>query len=250
VLQTNITPTPVPAINQIRVSGSGWLTTVSATTKTGAVLPLVGGGLAVTAGAKFNFMSTGYLPNTSVNVYVMSTPQLLGTYNTDANGNLFVSVTLPTTLANGGHTIQLNGIDKGGYVRSASLGFGLSGATSGGTNGGGTNGGGTTGGTAKTATVKAFYTFGSVTLSAAAKTALKGLVAKIGKAKTVTITATGVTRNVGTTAVDLATAAKRAKGVVAYLKTLGVKATFVSTSTTGPGDGNAVRRVDVKATYK
>jgi|GEM_PF-552494 len=244
VLQTNITPTPVSAINQIRVSGSGWLTTVSATTKTGAVLPLVGGGLAVTAGAKFNFMSTGYLPNTSVNVYVMSTPQLLGTFTTDANGNLFVSVTLPTTLANGGHTIQINGIDKSGYVRSASLGFGLTGATNGGGGGGGTVA------TAKTTTVKAFFTFGSVTLSAAAKTALKGLVAKFAGATSIKISATGMTRNVGTTPVDLATAAKRAKAVVAYLKSLGVTATFVAASATGPGQGDAIRRVDVKATYK
>ena len=248
VLQTNITPTPVTAINQIRVSGAGWLTTVSATTKTGAVLPLVGGGLAVTAGAKFNFMSTGYLPNTSVNVYVMSTPQLLGTYTTDANGNLFVSVTLPTTLANGGHTIQINGIDKSGYVRSASLGFGLSGASTGGGGNGGT--GGTGGTTAKTTTVKAFFTFGSVSISAAAKTVIKGLVAKMNGATNIKITATGMTRNVGTTAVDLATAAKRAKAVVAYLKTLGVNATFVATSATGPGQGDAIRRVDIKATYK
>ena len=250
VLQTNITPTPVTAINQIRVSGAGWLTTVSATTKTGSVLPLVGGGLAVTAGAKFNFMSTGYLPNTSVNVYVMSTPQLLGTFTTDANGNLFVSVTLPTTLANGGHTIQLNGVDKSGYVRSASLGFGLTGATSGGGSGGNGGNGGSGGTTAKTTTVKAFFTFGSVAISAAAKTVLKGLATKVGAATTINIVATGMTRNVGTTAVDLATAAKRAKAVVAYLKSLGVTATFTATSATGPGQGDSIRRVDVKATYK
>lgn len=58
--------------------------------------------------------STPLAPNTSYNVTINSTPTSLGTFTSDASGNLAISVTVPSTLAPGIHTIHITGRNFGG----------------------------------------------------------------------------------------------------------------------------------------
>jgi hypothetical protein len=66
---------------------------------------------------------TGFMAQTRVDVWLFSTPTLLGTIVTDEDGSFegFVSVD-SRTVAVGAHTLQLQGIGTDGYVRSANMG--------------------------------------------------------------------------------------------------------------------------------
>jgi len=64
---------------------------------------------------------TGFKPNSPVKVYIFSSPTLLGTLTTDANGKFTSTLPLPKDLAVGTHQIQVNGISPENLVRSATV---------------------------------------------------------------------------------------------------------------------------------
>lgn len=65
----------------------------------------------------------GFMPQTRVDVWLFSTPTLIGTVVTDDDGAFagFVSVD-SRSIAPGTHTLQLQGVGTDGYVRAANLG--------------------------------------------------------------------------------------------------------------------------------
>lgn len=98
VTDTVPAPATVPA-------GSGSLSTPS-----GAV-----GGLA--QGSSVTLTGSGYAPNSTVSVYIYSTPTLLGTAVTDGTGSFSKAFTIPATLAPGSHHLVSAGLDPSGNLR-------------------------------------------------------------------------------------------------------------------------------------
>jgi hypothetical protein len=80
------------------------------------------GGLVLAPSGSLPLAATGYSANSSVFVYLMSTPILLGVLQVDANGAMSGELELPRNLIPGSHTLQINGYSASGQLRSVSLG--------------------------------------------------------------------------------------------------------------------------------
>jgi hypothetical protein len=63
----------------------------------------------------------GFLPGTRADVWLFSTPTLLGTVTIAPDGSFSGRVPV-TGIATGEHTLQLQGVGRDGYVRAANLG--------------------------------------------------------------------------------------------------------------------------------
>lgn len=72
-----------------------------------------------TPGGKLGFAGSGFAAGEKVDLIVHSTPVSLGTVTADASGAVSGSVTLPSGLALGGHTLELKGETSGVDVVSA-----------------------------------------------------------------------------------------------------------------------------------
>jgi len=68
-------------------------------------------------GSTVTLTGSGYAPNSTVNVYIYSTPTLLGTVVTDGSGSFSKAFTIPTTLAPGSHHLVAAGVDANGNPR-------------------------------------------------------------------------------------------------------------------------------------
>ena len=112
------------ALDSIEIIAPDWKLALAGVDSTGTAIPLNSKGQIV-VGAD-NMASTsgqGFLPNSLVKVYIFSTPQLLGTLNTDALGKFIGSLPLPLGISSGDHTLQVNGFAPNGEIRSASVGI-------------------------------------------------------------------------------------------------------------------------------
>jgi hypothetical protein len=100
----------------------------------------IDGGAGFVAGGSYRLDINNFQPGETVGVVLFSAPYQLGTFVTDASGHASTTVTLPTDLPDGSHTVVATG-DKGS---TASFGFTLSVASDAvpsGTGGGGGGGG-------------------------------------------------------------------------------------------------------------
>jgi hypothetical protein len=70
-----------------------------------------------TPGEKITVVGTGFMPYSTVDVVIYSTPIVLGTVVTDANGNFSQEVTVPTSLAAGQHHLVASGVAPDGSPR-------------------------------------------------------------------------------------------------------------------------------------
>lgn len=110
--------------NSYVIQGSGWSISAGALTSASAVQALnSSGNISVPATGKLNIIGTGYKPNSTVYVYLFSTPTLLGASQTDSNGGFAHAFAIPTGIALGNHVLQVNGATALNQVRSVSLGF-------------------------------------------------------------------------------------------------------------------------------
>ncbi|MFM8649938.1 MAG: LPXTG cell wall anchor domain-containing protein [Actinomycetota bacterium] len=64
----------------------------------------------------------GFAPGTLVDVWLFSTPTYLGSVQVGADGRFRGALTVPATIAVGGHTLQANGATTDGNLRSLNLG--------------------------------------------------------------------------------------------------------------------------------
>jgi pSer/pThr/pTyr-binding forkhead associated (FHA) protein len=69
----------------------------------------VASGAQLKAGDTVTLSGTGFQPNETVSVILQSTPVTLKTVAASATGNVTVTVTLPTNLAAGAHSLTLRG---------------------------------------------------------------------------------------------------------------------------------------------
>jgi hypothetical protein len=72
----------------------------------------------VTAGRTVVLKGSGYAPFSTVRAIAYSTPQELGTFVTDANGEFEVTVSIPAGLPVGEHSLVVTGLDPTGVVRN------------------------------------------------------------------------------------------------------------------------------------
>jgi hypothetical protein len=72
---------------------------------------------AVTAGQQITLSGDGYLPGSTVELSIYSTPISLGQAIVGADGRFTVTVTLPASLTNGTHHLVATGVDANGNVR-------------------------------------------------------------------------------------------------------------------------------------
>ena len=67
--------------------------------------------------------SEGLVPGTTYTVFMFSDPVELGRGSASADGRVNTSVIIPKDVKGEKHTLQLNGVGKGGEVVSVSVGF-------------------------------------------------------------------------------------------------------------------------------
>lgn len=78
----------------------------------------------VSPGATVSIDCGGWAPNSTVEFIVVSQgDRLLGTAQTDADGNLGVDVTLPSDLQPGDHTLRLSGTNAQGEPQNVDIAF-------------------------------------------------------------------------------------------------------------------------------
>jgi hypothetical protein len=65
---------------------------------------------------------SGFKPNSNGKIFIYSTPKLLTTFKTNAKGSFVARFKVPTDIAVGLHTIQINAYAPNGSIRSSSLG--------------------------------------------------------------------------------------------------------------------------------
>ena len=103
---TTVTSNPAGGV---RVAGGGSTVVVADLGADGRPLPATSGGLAGAAGAGLSVQATGFLPQSQADVYMYSEQLWLGKANVDAGGNVAMSLTIPSWVTPGGHTLQFVG---------------------------------------------------------------------------------------------------------------------------------------------
>jgi LPXTG-motif cell wall-anchored protein len=94
--------------------------------------PITGGALAGTdgagaavavapAGSRIHIVGDGFVPGSSVDVILHSTPVALATVKADGAGSISTFVTLPLDVASGAHEIVATGPAPGGGTRSLTM---------------------------------------------------------------------------------------------------------------------------------
>lgn len=114
---------PVPEVRQARVEGTGWTMAVDIPSADGRVAPAEGGGalIELVEDDVAEVSGDGFLPGTRADVWLFSTPTLLGTVTIGPDGSFSGQVPV-AGIATGEHTLQLQGVGRDGYVRAANLG--------------------------------------------------------------------------------------------------------------------------------
>jgi hypothetical protein len=109
---------------QVMVEGDGWSMAVDVTGEGGAVASTEGGAVMELVRDETALVSgSGFLPGSRADVWLFSTPTLLGTVTIDAEGNFVGEINVdPNAVAVGEHTLQLQGVGQDGYVRAANVG--------------------------------------------------------------------------------------------------------------------------------
>lgn len=80
------------------------------------------GELRTTQGQTLDVSGTSYLRGTTVNIFIMSTPILIGAADVSARGDFTTTVTIPQAMSLGTHTLQIVGVNPGNETSRASLG--------------------------------------------------------------------------------------------------------------------------------
>jgi len=75
------------------------------------------GSLRVERTHSFEFTGSGFAPNSSVHIYVFSTPTLIGMLETDSSGTFYANLPVPDELPLGLHTLQVMGYSPSGAIQ-------------------------------------------------------------------------------------------------------------------------------------
>ncbi|MET1156516.1 fibronectin type III domain-containing protein [Arthrobacter sp.] len=107
-----------------RVAGDGFTVELETRNDTGEKLAVdAEGRLVVTDGGEVQVRGTGFKAGTMVDVWLFSTPYLLGEVRVGDDGTFSESYDLPDGIEVGPHTVQLNGVSNDNQLRSLSTGL-------------------------------------------------------------------------------------------------------------------------------
>lgn len=105
------------------LKGTDFKVTLNATGKNGEMLALDNSGNIVLNADRFaSFTGSGYAPGSIIKVWLFSSPTALTQVVADKDGNFKGIATIPSSVPEGDHTIQLNGLSTNGEVRSVAMG--------------------------------------------------------------------------------------------------------------------------------
>jgi len=109
---------------QVTVEGDGWSMAVDVTGEGGTVRSTEGSATMDMVRNETALVSgSGFLPGSRADVWLFSTPTLLGTVTIDAEGNFVGEINVdPNAVAVGEHTLQVQAVGQDGYVRAANVG--------------------------------------------------------------------------------------------------------------------------------
>lgn len=97
---------------------SGWQIGIGALDTKGRDVGLgADGSLRVERNHSFEFTGSGFAPNSSVHIYVFSTPTLIGMLETDSSGEFYANLPVPASLPLGLHTLQVMGYSPKGDIQ-------------------------------------------------------------------------------------------------------------------------------------
>ncbi|MEY2967301.1 MAG: hypothetical protein RLY50_1351 [Actinomycetota bacterium] len=110
-----IEATTTRADNELTVSAAGYSVTIAAVDDAGNVKPLsADGSVLVEPNDRLRISGTGFAEGTNVDVWMFSTPTLLGNVEVSANGSLSATYRVPDDAERGEHRISLVGKDSDG----------------------------------------------------------------------------------------------------------------------------------------
>jgi hypothetical protein len=114
-------PSPAPTVgHDAETRGATRLSDDGRTGRNGPVSVTVAD-LRVVPGEDIVLSGTGWLPGSVVNIFLFSTPVLLGTSTVDEQGSFTTTVRLPADTEPGGHTLVMTGLDEDGLPRKVSI---------------------------------------------------------------------------------------------------------------------------------
>ena len=112
---TTVTVNPAGGV---QVAGGGSTVALADIGPDGNPLPATGGALAGTPGGGLSVSASGFLPQSQADVYMYSEQLWLGKATVDAGGNVSMSLTIPSWVTPGAHTLQFVGY-QGPYTSIA-----------------------------------------------------------------------------------------------------------------------------------
>ena len=177
--------------------------TLSSTSPSGTANPIQNTTLTIVQGSAIKISAEGFLPNSDVSVYVFSTPVLLGTVKTDAQGKYTSSLISPNGLEIGSHTIQLIGFLKDSSAAKLSVPMVVLQSTF-------------------TKTVKVYFALDSKVIAPAQIKSLQSAIAGIDKKKIQGLSITGFAQMTSLHGNDKKLIQLRAQNVAKALKKLGI----------------------------
>ena len=200
----SITVSPVdPNVLVVALPSAQVQVSLSSIAPSGTVNPIQNTTLTIVRGSEIKISAEGFLPNSEVSVYVFSTPVLLGTVKTDAQGKYTSTLASPTGLDIGTHTIQLVGFLKDSSAAKISVPMVVVQPSVG-------------------TTIKVYFDMGTEKISPVQLKALKYNLAKINKKKIVSIVIKGFAQKTAHQKNDEKLPQLRAKTVATALKSLGI----------------------------
>lgn len=199
----------------VQVSGNNWSIAITSTAQ--GVQPTANENNnrpVIETGGKITTFGTGFKPNSQVDFFAYSTPLWLGSALTDSKGNYSVTLPIPSSLAEGNHVFQAQGMTKDNVQRVANIPITIVSRAS------GTN-----------KKLDVYFQMNSVSLDAKAQRAItnayKSVKSKLSSKSMVRVEVTGWVQPTKNSPNIKQLSTGRAKAVVDYLKKLGLKAQYV-----------------------
>jgi hypothetical protein len=111
------------ANNRVTVGAAGVSVTFNGIAQDGTIIPLDSEGhLRLTGGDSVSVEGAGFAADQDVEVWMFSTPQLLGTVKADSNGRVVENIKLPSMLEEGNHRFVVDGTSATGADALVTLG--------------------------------------------------------------------------------------------------------------------------------
>ena len=219
---------------QLVAKTSQWMLAAKAATTAGAVLPLSGSGLLARSGDLIEFSAEGLVGNSVFKVVAYSEPTLLATLRVNADGTLSARVSIVSALPTGRHTLQFETVNLDGSPLIVSFPLEVMPGMQ----------------MVKSPTLKSFFDGGSAKLSASQKQTLAKAFKPLLAATKLTIEVHGFVKRSPVAKSDSELANARARAVVAYLKSLGITATFKAIAKGyASQDNSSARRAETTFSY-